>query len=123
MRGYLIDVEHGEKKTVDVDDTDQLKQLYQLIGCDCIDIAKRRIGGLPFNIVVDDEGFLRDAYRTSALTGWMRPALAGNIVIFGIGAEGDLADLTDEEVGSIERATCNIVDVDLMCNYPAVIIT
>lgn len=68
-----------------------LTNFYSLIGTDCIDIVVRRIGGRPYNIVLDDEGILKKSPLTAA-NGW-EEALYGTLLVFGIGSDGDLATL------------------------------
>ena len=87
MKAFLIDSKTDEFKAVDIEPT--LKEYYRMLGCDCIDITVRRIGGVPYNIIVDDEGLLKPN-RVSACCVSPKKAngtfevLAGNLLIFGI---------------------------------------
>lgn len=121
MRGYLVDVANDDAREVEVTDVDQLRQLYRLTRCDCIDIARRTVRGTPLNFVVDDAGFLKEGWRPSAFDG-PSCALCGNIVIFGVAADYDLRSLTDGEVEDIECSLVNVYDVDKGVGWPAVML-
>lgn len=76
-----------------------LKDFYREIGCDCIDIARRTIGGKQFDIFVDDEGLLKaDAgKRISAVAeedGALKPQLVGTLVFANHDAMGNTTDLS-----------------------------
>lgn len=120
MKGYLIDVENNEARTVEIDDNDHLGQFYKLIGCRCIDITVRKVGGKPYNIVVDDGGFLKDGYKVSGIDSHMGVMLAGNIILFGIGGDGDLASIGDADRLSIGQNVVELFDFDTMSTHPVV---
>lgn len=121
MRGYLIDVKNGTHHEVEVKERNRLGQYYDLIGCECIDIAVRRIGGKPYNIVLDDEGLLVDRVVFSGIDSDMRPMLAGNLIIFGMEEGGyELDSLTDEDVRNIKGSVIAAIDFDAMKSYPVV---
>ena len=121
MKGFLIDVQNDKAREVDIKDGNHLRQFYDLIGCRCIDITCRTIGGKPYNIVLDDEGLLVDRPILSAFGEDMRPMLAGNLVIFNMGPEMDLADLTEEDIANIKANTYELADFDSMELHPVVI--
>ena len=103
MRAFRIDENTGEFGTIEVEP--RLEEYYRLIGCECIDIVTREVGGTGFNIVVDDEGLLRggDVTAASLTTG---EVLVGTILLFGIDDEGDLRPLTDTETNTIRTEMC-----------------
>lgn len=122
MKAYLIDVEEGRHGTVEITDHDHLGQFYRLIGCRCIDITVRTIGGKRFNIVLDDEGLLVNRPIISAVDGRMRGMLAGNLVIMGIDPESfDLAGITEEDADLIAHSLVLAIDYDREAVYPAVV--
>lgn len=121
MRGYLIDIENDKAREVEIEDKDHLGQFYKLIGCDCIDIAVRSIGGKPYNIVLDDEGLLVADPIASAVDASYHAMLAGNLLIFGIGADMDLAGITQEDVDNIRSHCREVIDFDRMVTHPVVI--
>ena len=120
MIGYLIDVENDKARVVDIDDNDHLGQFYRLIGCDCIDIAVRKVGGKPYNIVVDDEGFLKRGCKISGIDRHMGVMLAGSIILFGIGDDGDLASIGDADRLNIGQNVVELFDFDTMQTHPVV---
>lgn len=77
----------------------KLDDFYREIGCSCIDIARRSIGGKMFDIFVDDEGLLKaDAgEHISAVAiedGEVAPQLVGTLVFANHDAAGNTTDLT-----------------------------
>lgn len=120
MKGYLIDVENDKARTVEIEDNDHLGQFYKLIGCDCIDIAVRKVGGKPYNIVLDDEGLLVAEPKFSAIDGSMRAMLAGNIILFGMAEDMDLADIGESDIANIRENIYELFDFDTMSTHPVV---
>lgn len=100
MKAYYITPDGGE--VVDFDGS--LEEAYELIECNCIDIARRRIGGKYFNIIIDDEGLFKTHPIPSAIDADTHEImLVGNILIAGDGS--DLCGLTDGDISLIERNT------------------
>lgn len=122
MKGFLIDVKNDEAKVVEIKDKDHLGQFYRLIGCRCIDIAVRKVGGKPYNIVLDDEGLLVADPVFSAIDEAMHAMLAGNLILLGIGEGYDLTDLTDEDVDGIRENMYEVFDFDRMSMHPVVVV-
>lgn len=130
MRAILVDVKHDKLKIVDV--TGGLKEMYKLIGCDCIDITYRDIQdeeGLynVFNVVVDDEGLLRDRPIVSARNRDDRSAqLVGNLLVFGVDWDeanyGDLASLSDDEVKLVLGSVHEVIDFDTLRTHPVLLL-
>lgn len=58
-----------------------LKEMYKLLHCQCIDITERSIGGQQYSIVLDDEGLLIDKPIMSAAASDGTPMLAGALFI------------------------------------------
>lgn len=113
MKGYIIDVNKGRHGRVEIsDEGSHLEQFYRLIGCRCIDIAVRTIGGKPYNIVLDDEGLLVADPIVSAIDGRGHGMLAGNLIIFGIADDMDLASLTDGDVRNIKSNLMVAIDAE-----------
>ena len=99
MKMLLLDVWNNELKVVDANGLDDY---YKFIGCDCIDIVRRRIGGVLVEIVCDDEALLIDKPKISAIDVDGVPALFGNLLIAsGRVVDGELTELTAEEAFEI----------------------
>lgn len=97
IRGYFIDVVNARcgERTV----ADDLDTYYQMLNCDCIEIVKRRIGKKDFQIICDESGTLKENFIVSAITWDGGAALVGNLFVTGLADdEGELTDLTDEDV-------------------------
>lgn len=100
MRAYRIDASVDEGTEMEVDPT--LKNLLKLTGCDCITIVKRKVGGIPMNIVLDDEGLLKpntaSAMSTKLDMSGENEVLMGKILLFGVDYDGDLRSLSELEL-------------------------
>lgn len=97
MKAYAI--LKGHRAVIDVPNgtEEQLDFFYEKIGCRCIDIVRRTIGGKWFDIVCDDEGALVENNIPSAADKNGDLMLYGGIIIFN--HEGcELTALTDEDV-------------------------
>lgn len=121
MIGYLIDLENDSARMVEIKDEDHLGQFYRLIGCDCIDIVVRKVGGKRYNIVIDDEGLLVADPVFAAIDTQMRGMLAGNIIIFGIGDDQDLCSIEDTDPANIRGNMYEVFDFDTMKTHPVVV--
>lgn len=103
MRAILVTAGQDVKE-VNIDAS--LDGIYECLGCDIIDIARRSIGGQPYCFVVDDMGLLRDDPIVTAYSRSREPMLVGNLLITNekhTPEGGDLADLTDIDVKHIMK--------------------
>ena len=101
MKALLLDT---VGKTTKVVDANTLEDYYGLIGCDCIDIVTRKIGRKVYDIIVDDEGLLKDDPIISAIDDFGRVMLVGSMIICGLAdAEGELTDLSDNDIRYIKK--------------------
>ena len=118
MKMMLIDVENI---SVGVVDANGLDDYYKYIGCRCIDIVRRKIGGLPVEIVCDDEGLLVENPKLSALDMDGQPTLFGNLLIAsGRVVDGELTELTTEEMYHIAEHLGVIITENLDEVYIAI---
>lgn len=123
MRGYLIDVENGKHGPVEVKGDNHLEQFYRLINCRCIDIAVRKVGKTPYNIVLDDEGLLVADPIMSAIDREGYGMLAGNLVLFGMDEQTmDLTSLTDADVRNIRKNLIVAIDTEREKMYAVVVL-
>ena len=100
MKFLLIDVHHNEVKVVEANGLDDY---YKHIGCDCIDIVRRKIADLKVNIICDDNGTLVDHPKVSAVNVVGKPCLYGNLLIAGGKViDGELTELTEKEIRHIK---------------------
>lgn len=91
----ILDPKHG----VRFGNCKKLDDFYREIGCRCIDIARRSVGGKSFDVFVDDEGLLKsDAGKNvSAIAmedGSLMPQLVGTLVFANHDAAGNTTDLS-----------------------------
>lgn len=110
MKGLLFDVKTEKFTEVDVKD---FHEYYDLLDCRCIDICRRKIGGRYFEIVLDDEGLLKENPVISAINPMDNECvLVGNLVFYdGVDNYGDFTPITDDGVKIIK-------DNLLMAVYP-----
>lgn len=120
MIGFLIDVNGDNTGLVEIGDGNHLKQFYDLIGCRCIDITVRKVGGKPYNIVLDDEGLLVGEPTISAIDGEMHSMLAGNLILFGMADDMDLASIEAADVPNIIGNMYEVFDFDTLKTHPIV---
>lgn len=120
MIGFLIDVNGNSTGLVEIKDGNHLKQFYDLIGCRCIDITVRKVGGKPYNIVLDDEGLLVDNPTFSAIDSEMHSMLAGNLILFGMADDMDLASIEAADVPNIIGNMYEVFDFDTLKTHPIV---
>jgi hypothetical protein len=120
MKMLLIDVKNCEVRPVDVG---TLKEYYELLNCDTIDIVSRKIAGKYYEIICDDEGLLVNMPTLSAA--WKttkKPALFGNLLIAGEAIDGELTSITSEDANAIMGSIilCGVQGVDVI--WPIVLL-
>ena len=98
----------------------ELETYRDLIGCDWIDIARRNIGDKEYDIVVDDEGLLKENPIVSAFSGTKDPVLVGTMVICGTAdSEGVLTGLSEEDLENIKKHKSYYLQIDSE-GYPVI---
>lgn len=104
MKVVYLNVENQElPKFMDIED--KLDVFYELIGCRCIDIVRRKIGNKYFDVICDDEGALKDDPVVSAVDTQFHHMLVGNLIISRADDEGNLIDLSEEDIKQILQHT------------------
>ena len=118
MKMLLLDVENREVKMVEANDLDDY---YKLIGCRCIDIVSRTIGDVEVEIVLDDEGAIIENTKVSAISIDGTPMLYGNLLVASgrVTEDGELTELTEEEVDEIMDNVATITTSIYTEPYPA----
>lgn len=96
-----------EKRTIDND----IKSFYELLNCNCVDIAIRRIEGIIVRIVCDDEGRIKsDNIIPSLVSGFNRAYdLFGSIFICDFDGLEDLCSLSDAAIMKILHSERNFL--------------
>ena len=101
MKMLLLDVYNNDVKVVEVNG---LEDYYKYIGCEIIDIVRRKIGDITVEIVCDDEGTFVEHPKVSAIDIAGQPCLYGNLLVAGGKViDGNLTDITDEEIEYIKQ--------------------
>lgn len=99
-----------EKKQVliEKDIKNELDTFYNIIGCRCIDIARRKVGGKYFDIIVDDEGLLKDEPICTAVDAKTSDCmLFGTLIFTNTDNKGNTVGLSDEDIELIKGETLN----------------
>ena len=109
VSGIVVDVNRGTVYRVEV--ARELGEYYRLIGCDCIDIVMEQIGGVLVNVVVDDEGLLKDDPRLAI---WRQDGgLYGSVLVLGFDRdEMDVRGLTEDEMRTVEGNVRKVMFAD-----------
>lgn len=102
MVGYKVD---PFKKDAELVEVNGLDDYYREIGCDCIDIAVVSVHGMPFNVIVDDEGLLKGGAVPSVFDGVGRPRLVNVAIVLGFDDDCDVRSLTASEVSLLSEET------------------
>ena len=102
LTGILIDPElkHAGGRIVE----DSLDSFYKLLHCSTIDIVTRTVGGVPVNIVCDEEGALKDNPWISAISSKGEVMLVGALFIVGAETDdGELVSLSEADQRKVRR--------------------
>lgn len=84
---------------------DELGTYYATLGCDLIDIVRRKIKGKDFAIVCDEEGLYKENSHISMMDSrYQTPLLVGNLFICNMGQRGNLKSLTESDVELVKSA-------------------
>lgn len=114
----LVDVKNRNIRIVEADGLDDY---YELIGCRCIDIVNRDIGGKRYEVICDDEGLFTDGPQVSAVNRAGQPMLVGNLLIAGQAEEGELTALTEEDIITINESIGMATSLAHPDPYPLII--
>lgn len=108
--------QHDFFKATTIDD--DLQVFYDIIGCECIDIVKRKIGDNYYNIICDDEGlFVENPIISLAHPTDMYQTIHGNVIITGIEDEnGNLTSLTKIDIVKIKSSLKYLIMLDEITN-------
>ena len=102
IKGLLIDVSRL-KGVNEIEFEDTLENLYKLCDCRLIDVAERKVGDHWYDIVVDDEGLLKQDPIPSVFDGKQQPMLAGCALFVNHDDEGNFTSLTDEQIEDLKK--------------------
>ena len=98
---YLNVEKQAFPKVIDIDD--DLRLFYELIGCQYVDMVRRKIGDKHYVIICDDEGLFKENPIVSAVDTNFKPMFVGNLIIAKDGEECELTDLSEGDIRQILR--------------------
>ena len=108
LKGIFLNGRKSQVLTIKKD----LEEYYTLLDCSTIDIVSRKIDGVWYDIICDDEGLFKDPLVVTAIGTDFNPELVGSIfVVTYDDKKGDIKSLTTED---IERINKRIFDGILM---------
>ena len=87
--------------------SEELRELYRVTNCDCIDIAVRYVKGRPFDFVCDDEGLFKEKQFVSVLSKTHGVDIVGDVFICSHKG-ADLVSLTEDEIKFIKESVLPI---------------
>ena len=94
---------------------EELKNFYEFINCDTVDIVRRPIGGRTYCIICDDEGLLKEKPIASAVNKNLNVELVGNLIITGLpDRDGNLQGLTPSEAKHVISNFTNLCGLPLL---------
>ncbi len=82
-----------------------LQTFYEVIDCDTIDIAVRDVYDQTFDIIVDDEGLLKEDPIVTAIDTNFQPMLVGTLIFCHHDSEGNLTSISEEDEHRLRLAT------------------
>lgn len=101
MKALLLDT---VEKTTKIVNPEGLSDYYEMLRCRTIDIVTRKIGRKWYDIIVDDEGLLKEDPLISAIDDFGRVMLVGSLIICGVADdEGELTDLNANDIQYIKK--------------------
>ena len=110
LKGLLLDSKKREIREVDLrvnDDGSCLREMYDIIGCNCVDVGSGGLAYLPSkpadDIWFDDEGLFSENTTSFLIPDWV--PIIGNGLILGSNDEGDCIShtLTKEDIAELNR--------------------
>ncbi|MDA3053578.1 DUF3846 domain-containing protein [Campylobacter sp. JMF_03 NE3] len=112
IKAFFIDGKENKEIVINAD----LEEYYALINCHTIDIGVRKIGNKCFDIICDDNAFLYENFKVSAINKNREIMLADNLIIVGVADDnGCETSLSDDDVALIKQ---NINHLGmLVCEY------
>lgn len=120
-RLLMLDVSRNELRETECNDLDDF---YRDLGADPFDIARRKIGGKMYDIFVDDMGLFRENPIVSAVSKSAEPMLVGNLIFANHDREGNITDLSMQDIARICSSMIRIASKDkpegwlaVMCEY------
>ena len=91
-----------QKNTIDVREVkDDIHEFYKVLNCDIFDIARRKIGGKPYDILCDDMGrYVAEPIVSAVNPFFLQDYFVGNLMIVNHKGE-DLTSLTPTDIARI----------------------
>jgi len=99
VKMFFLNVKKGSFGTVEIEPT--LSEYYRLIGCTCIDMVTRELKDEVYDIILDDEGLLKEKPLISSVDSEGNPMTVGNLLFTRCNDEGEEVGITDDDIKNI----------------------
>jgi hypothetical protein len=80
-----------------------LDSYYKAMDCELIDVVKVKLGSRQYDIIVDDEGLLKNDFVITAVDPSRERYLAGNILIAKYTGKGEFGSISEDDVENIKN--------------------
>lgn len=101
MKVLLLNVYKNFVKEIEIND--DLKEYYENLECNYIEIVERKIGNKWFDVICDEEGTFVDSPKISAIDNLGTPMFVGNLIFAHHDSEGNMTGLKEKESDYIRR--------------------
>ena len=108
ITGVYVNAEKGTLATREIEA--ELQSYYDLLDVSTIDIVSRKIRGVSYEIICDDEALCKDKPVVSMISSRYQPMLFGNLFVVNYGGNGGLASLTPADVKRIKQSYACAID-------------
>lgn len=95
IKAMVLDVKKNSCGVKEI--KDDLDTLYELIGCETVEGHIRKIDGVAFDFLMDEEGRYKDDPIVSVVDDKNKPMFVGNVIICHHDDEGNLTSLTSDD--------------------------
>ena len=100
LTGVFINANNLKASEVTI--IDNLNNIYELLNCNLIDVVQRNIAGKDYNIICDDEGFLKpDLIFTARNLNFSEDCIVGNLFVVSSDENGEFLSLDKDEIKEI----------------------
>lgn len=96
-----MDVNAGTVSEATIENS--LSGFYRALNCSTIDIVERKVGGVPYDFICDDEALLKPPAKVSAIAKDRSPMLAGNLFLCKSTPDGESTSLSPEDITHIKE--------------------
>jgi len=98
----LWDTKKQDFQDIKIESNNTLQKLYKYLDCKTIDITSRSINNIYYDIIVDDEGLLKNDHIVSYFEN-NQPQLVGNLIFSKANDQGENIGLTNKDINNLKE--------------------